>query len=148
MQLVIRVINGQRYVIATHGDDRRNVGSLYENVHEVVPWPKDFTPDPDETGFTPDPRTQEEVENGVPSWSNFRHWLKESTVFQKAMSPSVPAVLGSALIDALRQKDLPDLKRFSNQLDQILSFTTQEKLDVNAQATYNNLGDVIFEGPF
>jgi len=74
------------------------------------------------------------------NWSAFRHWLKSSDVFTTLVGSNTPPIICSALIDALRQNDLEDVRTFTALANNYAGFSEKEKTDVNTAAANENIG--------
>lgn len=87
----------------------------------------------------------EDMFNKDQNWSNFRHDLKGSDIFPVVVaSGSVTALMGAYFMDSLREKDYEDLIAACALIDSVLSFSQEQKDEVNTMASNNYLPGPIF----
>lgn len=88
----------------------------------------------------------------VADWEGFRHWLNTSDEGQAVMNHIITgsatdprvATVNAYLMDQLRTGDYNGVVQFANQIDGYISFTSQEKSDVNNAASTYHLPGPIF----
>lgn len=78
----------------------------------------------------------------VPDWTKFRHDLKASTTFGKLAQANLKPLVASALMDALRQNDIDDLRTFAAMVSAQASLTEDDEAEVNTLASNNNIGAI------